>query len=87
MATIILSHDVKDFAVWKPTYDADSARRSNAGLQEIAVGTKSDNPNKVFMVWKGDPSAVDKMMHDPELAEVMKKSGVISAPEVIVVNS
>ena len=87
MATIILSHDVKDFASWKQTYVADAPRRANAGLVEIAVGTKSDNPNKVFMVWKGDPSVLDKMLHDPELAEVMKAAGVISAPEVTVINS
>ena len=87
MATIILSHDVKDVSVWKPIYVADAPRRAKAGLVELAVGTKSDNPNKVFMVWKGDPLAVDKMLHDPDLAEVMKAAGVISAPELTVINS
>jgi hypothetical protein len=87
MATIILSHEVKDFAAWKPYYQADSPRRTKFGLVEIAVGTKSDNPNKVYMVWKGDPLALEKMMQDPELAEVMKKAGVVSAPEVTVINT
>ena len=56
MAIIIVSHDVKDFATWKPHYDVDVPRRENAGLQEIAVGTQADNPNKVFMIWEGDGS-------------------------------
>jgi hypothetical protein len=87
MATIILSHDVKDFKTWKPIYIADAARRINAGLVELAVGTKSDNPNKVFMIWKGDPAVVEKMLSDPDLAEVMKTAGVVSKPEVVIVNS
>lgn len=87
MATIILSHDVKDFKAWKPVYLADSARRTSAGLKEVAFGTKSDNPNKVYMVWQGDPGAVEKMMSDPNLAEVMKQAGVVSAPEVVIINS
>lgn len=87
MATIILTHEVRDFKTWKTFYDADSARRTGAGLNELAVGTKSDNPNKVYVVWQGDPGAVGKMMSDPDLAEVMKKAGVVSAPEVVIVNT
>ena len=87
MSTIILSHDVKDFASWKSEYDADSARRKNAGLKELAVGTQSDNPNKVFMIWEGDPGALDQMLHDPELKEKMEAAGVISPPEVTIINT
>jgi hypothetical protein len=32
MATIILSHDVKDFSTWKSFYLADSPRRTKAGV-------------------------------------------------------
>lgn len=87
MATIIVSHDVEDFATWKPHYLADSARRTNAGLKELAYGTQSDNPHKVFVIWDGNPSVVEKMMNDTELAEKMKEAGVISEPEVLVINS
>jgi len=87
MATIILSHDVKDFAAWKTHYDADSARRVSAGFRELAVGTASDNPNKVYMIWEGDAGAIDPMLQDPELKEKMQLAGVVSALEVIIVNS
>jgi hypothetical protein len=87
MATIILSHDVKDYAVWKPYFVGDKARRIQAGLEDIAFGTKSDDPKKVFMIFKGDPGIMEKMMNDPGLAEIMKKSGVISQPEVIILKS
>lgn len=87
MATIILSHDVKDFASWKPHYDSDSARRENAGFKELAVGTQSDNPKKVIMIWEGDPSAVEQMLQDPALKEKMEVAGVISPPEVTIINT
>jgi hypothetical protein len=87
MAIIILNHDVKDFATWKPYYDADSDRRKNLGLKEIAVGTKSDNPQKVYMIWEGDPSNLEKMINDPELKDLMDEAGVISRPEFIVINT
>ena len=87
MATIILSHDVEDFSKWKPLYDADSERRTAAGLKELSVGTKSGDPNKVYVIWEGDAGTVDKMMQDPELAEKMKEAGVVSEPEVIIIDN
>ncbi len=87
MAVIILSHDVKDFEVWKSHYYADAARRESLSLNELAVGNVSDNPNKAYMIWEGDPVKVDQMLHDPELAEKMKAAGVVNAPEVVVLNT
>jgi hypothetical protein len=87
MAVIILSHEVKDFASWRPAYDADSARRDSVGLKELAVGTQSDNANKVFVIWEGDPSKAEKMMQDPEIGIKMKEAGVLSAPEITVINT
>ena len=87
MATIILSHDVKDFASWKPHYDADAPRRTKAGFKEIAVGTKSNDPKKVIVIWEADPAAVENMLKDPELKAKMEAAGVISAPEVTIVNT
>lgn len=87
MAIIILNHDVKDFASWKPVYDADADRRINAGFEEIAVGTKSDNPNSVYMIWEGDPSSIEGMLKDPELKAKMQEAGVVSPPEFLVINT
>ena len=87
MATIIMNHDVEDYATWKPVYDADSARRDDAGFRELAVGTKSDNPNRVYIIWDGDAAIMDQMMQDPDLTEKMKEAGVTSAPEVTIINT
>jgi hypothetical protein len=86
MATVILSHRVNDFNTWKPFYEADKPRRDAAGLTEIAVGRKSDDPGLVYMIWDAkDTSSLQKMISDPELAKVMKEAGVISAPELVIV--
>lgn len=87
MATIIMSHDVADYAAWKPVYEADSARRDEAGFKELAVGTASDNPNKVYIIWDGDQAIMDKMLQDPDLKARMEEAGVTSAPEVTIINS
>ena len=87
MAIIILNHDVKDFASWKVHYDADADRRINAGFKELAVGTKSDNPNTVYLIWEGDPATLEKMISDPELKVKMDEAGVISPPEFVVINT
>ena len=88
MATVILAHRVKDFEAWKPIYDADKPRRDAYGLTEIAVGKKSGDPELVYMIWDAaDPSALQQMVSDPELQKVMQEAGVISAPEVILLEA
>lgn len=87
MAVIIVSHDVKDFEAWKPHYYADAQRRENYGLKDLAVGNASDEPGKVYIIWDGDPAKVEHMLKDPDLPELMKEAGVVSAPEITVLNA
>jgi len=86
MAVIILSHDVKDFEAWKPLYYADAPRRESLGLTDLAVGNATDEPSKVYIIWDGDPATVEQMLQDPELPKLMKEAGVVSAPEITVLN-
>lgn len=85
MATVIMSHRVKDYATWKPLFEADAPRREGAGVKVLAVGQKAGDPGNVHMVWDvADVSVIEKMMADPDLQKRMQDGGVISAPEVIV---
>ena len=85
MATIIINHKVNDYNHWRPLFDADSKRRESAGIKEIKVGRRVDDPNNVYMIWEArDIERVKSMVSDPELHEVMKKAGVIGQPEVII---
>ncbi len=85
MATIIANHKVADFNSWLPYYTADEWRRKAAGLKDIKVSGKVDDPNHVYMIWEtDDPEKVQKMSGDPELQKLMKESGVVSGLEIVV---
>jgi hypothetical protein len=87
MSIIIASHRVRDFHSWKPYYDGDAPRRKAAGLKEVTVGRKAEDPNQVYMIWETkDPSGIQKMSNDPELKQLMQKAGVISPLEITVLN-
>jgi hypothetical protein len=86
MSKVILSHRVKDYDSWKVKYDADRPRRAAAGITEIAVGPRSDDPNMAYMIWDAkDPAVLDQMVSDPDLRKVMNDAGVISEPELVVI--
>jgi hypothetical protein len=85
MATIIANHKVADFNSWLPYYTEDEWRRKAAGLKDVKVLCKIDDPNHVYMIWETDnPSKAEQMAKDPELAVQMKKAGVVSALEIVV---
>jgi len=88
MAHAILSHTVKDYDAWRPIYDSDEPRRTEAGIRTIEVFRDSENPNNVFLYWEvDDPEKVKHMMHDPEIKELMEKAGVTSEPTLNILNS
>ncbi len=87
MVTVILQHEVKDFAQWKPVFDADEPNRVKAGVKQLGLYTSVKNSNDVTMIFEA--SGIDVMntyMSDPRLQEDMKNGGVISAPVVSVLN-
>jgi glycine betaine/choline ABC-type transport system substrate-binding protein len=87
MKTVILSHKVKDYKEWKKHFDADTPRRTKAGLNQLAVGTKSDDKHEVYMIFQtSDVVKAQKMMEDPELKATMQKAGVISEPKVLIID-
>ena len=48
---------------------------------------KSDDPNHIYMIWEvGDPQKAREVLNDPEMQDIMRKSGVIDQPEIIFLN-
>ncbi len=87
MATIIVNHRVADYKTWKMGFDGDEERRKGMGLTLSAVGERQDDAGMVYMVFQvEDVPMVMGMMAAPEMQKVMAENGVISAPEVIVLN-
>ena len=78
-----ISHEVSDYSAWKEKFDADEARRQEAGLELRGLARDADNPNLIHMVFATDDLENAKaMMSDPNLKKVMEEAGVVSEPVV-----
>ena len=78
-----IEHNVKDYAKWRPFFDADSVNRKAAGLENLVVGRGIDNTNRVLIVLNvADVQKAKDFAANPKLKEVMGKAGVISKPGI-----
>ncbi len=85
--TLIITHEVKDYAAWKKGFDSDEKRRSEAGFKILNVYRAVDNANVVTAIAEA-PSveAAKGFINDPNLKAGMEKAGVISAPDIKILN-
>ncbi|MDP4284910.1 MAG: cyclase [Bacteroidota bacterium] len=85
MLTVILTHEVKDYEPWRKVYEAGEPLRTASGIKMDAVYTSVDNPNKVTMIGEiASMEAMQSFMQNPQLAADMQAAGVISKPEVTI---
>ena len=81
--TLIIHHKVASFDKWKPGFDGHEASRRKFGWTAHTVLTSVGDPNDVFIVGKVKSAAAAKEFGaQPELKEVMKKAGVVGAPDI-----
>ena len=87
MVTIIIQHEVRDFALWRKEFDADQPNLAKAGVKLLGLYTSTKNPNDVMiMVESPNAELFDVMMSDPERQAAIKRGGVISAPVATFLN-
>jgi hypothetical protein len=78
-----VNHLVKDYAAWRPVYDADSVNRKAAGLETIVVARSVDNAKNIELVFKvTDVQKAKDFTASPKLKEAMAKGGVVSKPSL-----
>jgi quinol monooxygenase YgiN len=87
MASILITHKVKDFAEWKKVFDSQEGMRASGGEISAQVYRDSSDPNKLTVInkWKSLESA-QKFAQSPELKAAMEKAGVEGHPEVNFLN-
>lgn len=80
-----VSHPVKDFSAWKEVYDSANEMRQKAGINDHLL-LRSLSNDKIVTVLGSSASALkfDEFMANPDLKDAMKRAGVISKPEVVV---
>lgn len=87
MITVIMQHEVKDFAKWKEIYDADEPNRAEAGVKQLGLYTSVKNPNDVTMIFEAPGiDVLESYTSNPRVQEEMKNAGVISVPVISVLN-
>lgn len=84
---MIVTHKVKDFAAWKPVFDADEAARKGAGVVGHGLMVDTTNPKNVSL-WLGtaDLAALETWSASPELKAKMKEGGVVGKPTTMSIN-
>jgi len=87
MASILIQHQVKDFAAWKKVFDSNIDLRKSNGELSAQVYRDASDPNKITTINKWNTIAnAQKFAHSPELKAAMEKAGVVGAPIVSFLN-
>lgn len=87
MVTIILTHRVRDFAVWLAAFECGEAKRREFGGTVTGVYQSLQDPNMVTVTSEAESlEALQRFMADPEQQALMAEAGVEGAPTVLVLN-
>ncbi len=80
----VISHPVKDYAIWRAVYDSAGPVRDKAGVTGAEVFHDPKNPNMMVIIHRF-PSleAAQAFLGDPGLKAAMEKGGVTAAPTVV----
>ncbi len=87
MASILITHKVKDFAEWKKVFESHAGLRTSSGELSVEIFRDASDPNRLTVInkWKSLESA-QKFAQSPELKAAMEKAGVEGHPEVYFLN-
>ena len=86
--TVIVTHEVKEYASWRKAFDADEFNRKEAGFKVSGVYVDVKNPNLVSIIGEfPSAAAAEAFTSSPKLKEVMQKAGVVGKPDVKVLTA
>ena len=82
-ATLVVRHQVNDYAAWRVVYDELESLRVQHGCTGKQVLRAPADANDIFIT-HDFPSVeqADAFAHDPALREGMKRAGVSGAPRI-----
>lgn len=80
---MLICHKVRDFASWKPGYDAHLASRRDAGLTELKLLRGAGNPNEVVILFEAQNiGRARAFAESADLRETMQRLGVLGQPDI-----
>lgn len=87
MASMLITHQVEDFAAWKKVFDSHASLRTSNGEISTQIFRDASDPNKLTIINKWNSLAnAQKFAHSPELKAAMEKAGVVGQPSVAFLN-
>jgi quinol monooxygenase YgiN len=83
MVTMVIEHELADWALWKPVFDEHAAVRKQHGCvrEELLRGAGGENRIMNVMRWP-DRAAAEAFLTDPSLADAFGRAGVVGEPRV-----
>ena len=83
MAHLLVRHQVRDFAKWKPIFDEHGATRKAAGSRGGILFRSADNPQEVVILFEWDSvQNARKLVESPDLKQTMERAGVVDQPDI-----
>jgi hypothetical protein len=80
---MLVRHKVRDFASWKPAYEAHRPKRDQAGLTEEHLLRGASDSNEVVLLFRAADLARAKAFADStDLRDTMTKAGVVDRPDI-----
>jgi hypothetical protein len=84
MGVMIVHHAVRDYAAWRPAYDAHEAARRAAGLTNGRVFRSTEDPNDILILFDtSDRRRAEEFGGSEDLKSAMQNSGVIGQPKIL----
>ena len=81
MSTLTFHVKVKDYAVWRPYYDAFEKTRVSAGVTNGRVFRKAEDGNDILILFDiADVSRARSFLTSDGLKAQMQKAGVLGPP-------
>ena len=83
MGLVSVRHRVKDYAKWRPVFDAHAGAQKSAGLTNPKVYRSADDKNEIVILF--DTNELNKAKEfaaSPDLKEAMMKAGVADVPTI-----
>jgi hypothetical protein len=83
MGVMVVHHSVRDYAAWRPAYDAHEAARTAAGLTNGRVFRSTEDPNDILILFDtSDRRRAEEFGGSEDLKSAMQNSGVIGQPKI-----
>ena len=83
MGMLIVRHKVKDYAKWRPMFDAHVQKQKAAGLSHPRVMRSADDKNELVIMFDDmDTKKAREFAASEDLKETMMKAGVSDKPTI-----